>query len=274
MAVTIDTSPSSEDKAWYDPLKNWYDENIGNPVHAFEVEQQESLWPEQHTEVFDVASGAGSNLRHASAASALQNRMSEGMANYFGTDRNKLTDFAGGVGSFGAMLGHELPSWNTFWEGFQEGPNMNWLQNETTEDILANLYGIKHGGTSTDPSQEYETLKPQLAFKSGLLSDALLNIAEARNYSTKYDLRGAIAREDPSIFDKGFPHKDFQPQWRNNRNNRLRFLDLPMTRKTNLTQMGNDFTGGITNAARGFEKAERLMSTAPSRKRENVYEGL
>ena len=251
--------------AWYDPLINWYDENIGNPVHAFEVAQQESLWPEQHTEVFDVAGGAGSNLRHASAASSLQNRMSEGMANYFGTDRNKLTDFAGGVGSFGAMLGHEI-SPSAMWEGFKEGPNMNWLQNEATEDILANLYGIWHGGTSTDPSQEYETLQPKLAFKSGLLSDALLNIAEARNYSTKYDLRRAIAREDPSFYGIHSPHKDFQPQWRNNR--MPRFLDQLLPR------MGEDLTGGITNAARGFEKAERLMSTAPSRKRENVYEGL
>ena len=279
-----------------DKIPDVWSKYVSGPLDDFEGNYQAQLWPEGTTHIpGGMASGMTSNLRHASAASALKNRISKMLA--LGGNTNKLTNTLGGIASFLGMGAHEVPTtkeqWSNIYEGIKEGPNMNWLQNQTTEDILANWFGIWHGGKSPDPTAEYETLEPKLAFNSGLLSNALLNIAEGRGYTTKHDLRKSIARGDPSFHGIHIPHKDLTQSSDFTRHRSFLHPDITKTGGTTNWMRNNLLNRGfLTEPRRGLGRTRRggatiteigdtllpdtrgITNTSAARKRKNVYEGL
>jgi len=207
-----------------------YFQNLADKSLEYEREWQNYLYPDMDTAASSTAAGYGSNIRHSAASSALSNIIENKMHKMFATPGyedqkpSRLFDWMGKVGAFFPMTAHEIPQDNTYslayesdpWNQVSPGhpsgrynpdlnplpPKKNWWQNQFTEDMLANLFGIVHGGESEDPNVEAQTLKPKLAYNKGIINNALLNIAKERGYSTRYDLQSEL--EQPNII---IPHR-------------------------------------------------------------------
>ena len=208
-------------------IVDYYNKNIRNKSKSLEREWQNYLFPDDFSA--QGATGYPSNIRHSAASSALSNIIENKLHNWFATPGYKdqkpsgLFDWIGKAGSFVPMMFHEIPQDNKYSLAYENPLNQvspahpsgdyepdlnplpqkkNWWQNQFTEDMLANLFGLIHGGESEDPNVEAQTLKPKLAYNQGITNNALLNIAKKRNYPTRYDLQSEL--EQPNI---RIPHK-------------------------------------------------------------------
>ena len=205
-----------------------YFQNLADKSLDYEQEWQNYLFPADPSA--QGATGYPSNVRHAAASSALSNIIKNKMHNMFATPGYEdqkpsgLFNLAGKMGAFFPMMFHEIPQDNTYSLAYEAEPwnqvspahpsgrhkpdlnplppKKNLWQNQFTEDMLANLFGLIHGGESEDPNVEAQTLKPKLAYNKGIINNALLNIAKTRNYSTRYDLQSEL--EQPNII---IPHR-------------------------------------------------------------------
>ena len=251
-------------------------------IHNYEKGWQDYLFPSDSSA--QGAAGYPSNIRHSAAASALSNTIANKLHGWFATpgyENEKpsgLFDWGGKLAALVAMTGHEIPTYdsisnqydsNKAWnqitaDGRSLSPGhpsenydpdwnqvpgkINWLNNQYTEDMLANAFGIFHGGDSTDPNEEIKTLTPKLAHNKGIINNALFNIAENRDYPTRDDLIESIQMQSPA-----------HPSNRDiNQNERHRFFphNMHMSNNPNQDQENtfnkyHGYNSGIENTQRG-----------------------
>jgi len=273
-----------------------YFTDLADKIHQYENDWQSYLYPDDQITKAGAA-GYPSNVRHAAASSALSNKIANKLHGWFATPGYEdekpsgLFDWGGKLAAMIAMSGHEIPTydsisnqydttkaWNQLsFDGNSLSPGhpsgnydpdymqvpgkINWLNNQYTEDILANAFGILHGGDSTDPNQEVKTLAPKLAYDKGTLNNALFSIAENKDYPTRNELAEVLKTKSPAhpsnrdtFIDERFRH------WP------LAGDSLNRTNKENTFDKYHGYNSGIGNTTKGqnFAAGQQPMMTRRS----------